>query len=434
MENSNNANHTSLNSSDNLGTYNNMAVSNINSHVVDKSILNDKRIEINEKNDSNKIYITMHYSFIKFLICKNKKYIINNNDYVVNIQDKEFNIIKNELNSAKNLLDNISQDEYYNISRQLDEYRTMKKIISSRYKMQIVTNASLKMYELISQMYLINKNKINAFCNAELPGGFIIAINHYLKTMYDSSVFRWLASSYISNNTLGDTYGIYENNKENWIMDENMNGDITNMDNILKIVKIVKSKFPNGVDIYTSDAGLDVSSDYNKQEEQTLELNYSQVLIGLLTLAKKGMLITKQFTFFTQFNRSLIYLLSFLFEELYITKPSTSRPINSEIYIVGKYFKGISNELHEYLLTKINSINPHIPLIINEVNNNLLKIAKEIYIDIQSNHIKLAYDIFSNNKEVNINYNTIQNEWIENNPIFPINKKYYIKFNSQKKY
>jgi uncharacterized protein YbgA (DUF1722 family) len=409
-------------------------IPDINDHIITTSPQGSKDIQDSKDSEGSKdkrVLIDVHYTFLKYPINKIRKYTVNSNDYEIFIQDSEFNKVKNELNTAKDLLDTLSPEKYCSISRQLDEYRTMKRLVSSKYKMQIVTNASLKMYELIIQMHLINKNTINAFCNAELPGGFIIAINHYLKTMYESSVFRWLASSYVSSNALGDTYGIYENNRNNWIMDDSMNGDITKMSNILEIVKRVRSKFINGVDIYTSDAGLDVSSDYNKQEEQTLELNYCQVLIGLLVLAKNGTLVTKQFTFFTQFNRSLITLLTFLFEELYITKPSTSRPINSEIYIIGKCFKGITSVLRNYLLSKINSINPSVPLIMADAVESLLRISKEIYIDVQAKHIKLAHDIITNDKEINIDYNIVQSEWLTNNPMYPINKRYYIKSNAK---
>ena len=59
------------------------------------------------------------------------------------------------------------------------------------------------MYELINQMELLNNKNgdclpsINAFCNAELPGAFIIAINHFMRTKCISSEFDWIASSYL---------------------------------------------------------------------------------------------------------------------------------------------------------------------------------------------------------------------------------------------
>ena len=45
----------------------------------------------------------------------------------------------------------------------------------------------------------------------------------------------------------------------------------------------------------------------------------------------------------------LLWIISLLYDELIITKPYTSRPANSEKYVIGKGFKGISDELLDKL-------------------------------------------------------------------------------------
>jgi hypothetical protein len=343
------------------------------------------------------------------------------------VESKESNFVdlNNKLNYTKSKLDVIPKDKYGYIARKLDVYNSIIKTIYTKYKMQVVTNASLKMYEIINQMKLINTNTLNVFCNAELPGSFIVTINHYLKTMFDKPILRWLANSYLDG--LDDRYGIYKYNKDNWIMNENMNGDITSKDNLLYIVETVCNKFPKGVNLYTSDVGKHIS-DYNKEEVESLDTNYCQILIGLMTLSKGGCMVTKQFTFFTPFNRSLITLLSSLFEELFITKPATSRPINSEIYIVGKRFLGIDVELCKYLISRIDCIDGNIPLINNLLDSQLFNISKEIY-SVQIQTIEYAYDIFCTGKirEFNPDYSKEHDKWLEVNPIKPIHSKDYIK-------
>jgi hypothetical protein len=44
---------------------------------------------------------------------------------------------------------------------------------------------------------------------------------------------------------------------------------------------------------------------------------------------------------YTKLTVKLIYLITVLYEEVYIYKPLTSRPANSEKYIIAKNFKGI---------------------------------------------------------------------------------------------
>jgi len=370
--------------------------------------------------------------FIKFRINPVSDYIINNdNIHQNNVQDNDFINIRTRLNMAKSLLDEIPEKDYSCISQKLDAFKPMKHTLAYKYRIQTVTNATLKIYELVTQMNLIKSNKISVFCNAELPGNFIIGINHYMQTMHKNAVFRWVASSYLSEKgTLGDHYGILEYNKNNWLMDKQMNGDITDKDNIIELSNRVLKRFPKGVDLYTSDAGFDVSNNYNEQEEQTLILNYGQVLSGLLTLTIGGSLVTKQFTYFTPFNKSLITLLSNLFDELYVTKPVTSRPLNSEIYIVGINFKGISDTLKEYLINKMPYIDPDIPLILYDLTDDLLISVDYIYSQ-QIKYILQVYDTYASGDNTSklIDHKSIQEKWLNDNPIYPIDKLKYIPYN-----
>jgi cap2 methyltransferase len=248
--------------------------------------------------------------------------------------------------------------------------------------MLISTNASLKMYELITQMRLIacesgGLGRVRAFCNAELPGAFIVAINHYVKTMCPETNLDWVGSSYYpeaaaasgESTILGDHYGIYAGNRDRWLMgpppnampvgatsEPPLTGDLTDADVVAALADAVHMRFgvaPTGTSLYTSDAGIDVSADFNREEELTALLNYGQVLCGLLALAPGGDFVTKQFTFFTPFSRSLIALLAALFDEMYVVKPLTSRPANSEIYLVGKGFRGVDRALADALLDRL---------------------------------------------------------------------------------
>lgn len=51
-------------------------------------------------------------------------------------------------------------------------------------------------------------------------------------------------------------------------------------------------------------------------------------------------MVTKQYTFFKWGNISISAILTNLFRKVYITKPISSRPANSETYIVGIDYQG----------------------------------------------------------------------------------------------
>jgi DNA-directed RNA polymerase II subunit RPB2 len=284
-----------------------------------------------------------------------------------------FTIINDSVNSAQKPFDDIQEKKMKELSALFDPYVNLRRTLSNRYGFPFATNATIKMYELINEMQLIDCNKpVKVFCDAELPGAFIVSINHFVKTTCPSSTsFDWLGSSYYpesasekGNTTiLKDKYELYKYNRTHWLMgpkpnamppnSQDTSGDLMSVDSIKKLVNGVKQRFITGATLSTSDAGIDISDDYSKQESKTSLLNFGQVLAAILSLEIGGNLVTKQFMFNSPFSRSLIALVAFLFEESYVTKPLSSRQANSEVYIVGKNFRGIDQTLTDGLLERL---------------------------------------------------------------------------------
>jgi len=318
---------------------------------------------------------------------------------------KAFRELDEQLSAAKGAMDPITADpdnaeDLRLILFHMDLYRGLKRQIRTSYNGQIVTNAWLKLYEILSQLKIVETIQpgqqfgvMPVFSNAELPGGFISAINHYVVTIPMLS-HDWVASSLYAeeeNTALGDQYGLYENNKTKWLMnpqekeiveedhrgrDETCghcphimsyrnNGDVTRADNIVNLAARSRCILHNrdGVLLYTADAGLDINQDYANQEILNLKVHYGQALAGILALAEGGALIVKHYTFNHPFTISLIVYLSQIFKKLTITKPVTSRPSNSEVYLIGYQFLGISREDREILLNRLENFNLDVPLI-----------------------------------------------------------------------
>ncbi|VBB31059.1 unnamed protein product [Acanthocheilonema viteae] len=119
-------------------------------------------------------------------------------------------------------------------------------------------------------------------------------------------------------------------------------GDVTKPDNITSFEEIVKRGTNNvGVDLVMADGGFCVDQQENIQEILSKRLYLCQFLIGISALRVKvrntgsgGKFVCKLFDIFTPFSIGLIYLMYFAFERISIHKPNTSRPANSERYIV----------------------------------------------------------------------------------------------------
>ena len=261
------------------------------------------------------------------------------------------------------------QDPYYAMTTikpsfqklmyQYDIFNHMKRTLKDRG--QRVSNAWLKLYELIHQYKLIDEGQsVVHFDNAAFPGSFILAANHYAKTVGKARKYTWYASSWIGGG-LDDEYHMYKKHPNHWLMNTTTNdGNVNDIDN----QRQWETKLRHTVTLYTSDLGFATGKDgdYTLQEDAHVQPNIGQILSGILTLAPGGHMVTKQYTFFNTLNISLYAILTNLFEDVYISKPATSRPANSESYIVAKRFKGpfkkgtIEDRLVQLIIQKISTV------------------------------------------------------------------------------
>jgi 23S rRNA U2552 (ribose-2'-O)-methylase RlmE/FtsJ len=93
-------------------------------------------------------------------------------------------------------------------------------------------------------------------------------------------------------------------------------------------------RFGSSIDFLTADGGFDFSEDFNKQEQKILPLLFAQIAYAVCLQKRGGVFVLKMFDCFSPASMDLMYLLSSLYEKVYITKPQTSRYANSERYIV----------------------------------------------------------------------------------------------------
>lgn len=201
---------------------------------------------------------------------------------------------------------------------------------------------SRSFFKLIEIFYCVQLNKtienktINTMHLAEAPGGFIEAIHYYAKqnnTHIDSCVGLSL-HGVKSNTPSWNTY--YMNTLRNTTIEQGVNNcDLTNFDNYLYII----NKYQPMYDIITADGGFDFSCDFNNQETLSQPLLISEMLYAVSLQKPGGMFILKMFDCFTKLSAEIIYILSSFYDKIYIYKPNTSRPANSEKYIICKNFK-----------------------------------------------------------------------------------------------
>jgi 23S rRNA U2552 (ribose-2'-O)-methylase RlmE/FtsJ len=196
------------------------------------------------------------------------------------------------------------------------------------------------MIEILNGYNFNFSDTITSFHLAEGPGGFIEALNYIRNNPKDI---------YYGMTLINDDKETPKWNKCEYYLNQNPHikidygsdgtGNLYNLENLLYVNKY----FSNSIDFITADGGFDFSIDFNKQEETSLNLIFSEICFAMMMQKKGGSFILKVFDTFSLASFEMIYLLSYLYEEVYIMKPSTSRPANSEKYIICLRFRMIPN-------------------------------------------------------------------------------------------
>ena len=381
----------------------------------------NKMITIN-----NKLYSSINLLSYQFLNYED------NNIELYKIKNKFLNLnkIALNLNQIKRAIDTRNYKKWQYITFQLDNFKSLGNYITKNYdviknKNYEISNAFLKMYELLITYPLINNNKLKSFHFCEAPGMFIIALNHFINTKTNITDWEWYGNTLTieeSKTALNDNYNLIKNNKNKWL-----NGDIR-----INIDKFKKQL--NEVDLITSDCGIFVEPhEYNKYEEKISDIEFAQFFNLLNLLKKGGSGILKTFIpLELASNVCIIYFLTTVFEKVYISKPITSRPNNSEIYIVCINYSGVEQNILNDLRKLLDNFDPNIQWIKN-IPETFIKQLEDYIIDITRQQISYLLNIFyfiDNEKELH------KLKIISSNKSKNVNNKYWIdkfKFESNKK-
>jgi len=228
---------------------------------------------------------------------------------------------------------------------------------------------------------------------AEAPGGFI-------KNILDNSKSAKIyANSLISMNTDIPTWkNIISNNINVDILTGSDNtGDICKLYNINNIIETIG---PHKCDIITADGGIDFSNNYNNQELDSYYLILCEIYLAIQLQKLNGTFILKIFDIFYYKTIQLLFILNLFYDNVYIAKLNTSRPSNSEKYIICKNFRtdrsDILNKIKSSIINKKLDIFVPIKFILNIYKYNYS------FVNLQINNINNTIDLI-NTKHNNSN-------------------------------
>ncbi len=377
------------------------------------------------------------------------------------------NIWRDLIRSIINPYELISPSSTYNsIHDEKTKKFTVRSIIEWPSGEQIISRAFYKLYEILHKFpeLISNKNGITCLSIGESPGGFIQALIKYRKnnsktddvyigiskTDYDNSKEK-KETTWMSRNKKTEEYlKIYDDlDIVHYIPDTELtldknsvhliggtierkpktevdrsNDRIGNIfyEDTLNLIKEIKADFITadggqtiGVDSDEeqpkSDVAITDSASLKYEQEIThYQLIYAEIYYALNCQNINGSFILKIFDIITDTTVHFIAILKHYYNSVSLYKPYTSRPANSEKYVICKGFKGITDvELNTYreLFLKFYTVDenqylsqvlilPDTAEIINtikEFNNTFMKLeADNIELGIQfgKNYLTLA--------------------------------------------
>lgn len=314
----------------------------------------------------------------------------------------------------------------------MNPYKSLRNILKSKYGAETVTNAWIKMYELLNMFpnLIESKQTIKTFHLCEAPGAFISALNHYLDNK--SQKLDWYAQTLRpiitdtdgTNTALDDHFGLIQRYPNRWIFGDPMgdvSGDITHS----AIIRYYSLNM-RGIDFMTADAGLMSNpNELNEQEAYLGKINMGQILCILSCLSIGKSAIFKTFLPMTEpLTISMMYLVTLVFDSVTITKPSTSHRNNSEIYVILMGYRGVSMPMLDILYKLLDDVKiTSKTLLMHQIDKLFFKSymkINEYFVNQQIKTLCTSYYYYYHLNELEYfqkkNIGCVK-KWLESNPI-----------------
>ena len=227
-------------------------------------------------------------------------------------------------------------------------------------KRKPLSRSYFKMWEILHDFQVVSKNSPSPLVSAHLaegPGGFIESLCDYIRS-YDIPCQTIHGITLLSQDKKIPNWKIGHSLLKDFPISindpNNNNGDLYDIENIDKFVASIGDSKCSFV---TADGGFDFSKDFNNQETSFYRLLLCEIYTALCIQRIGGTFVVKVFDLFQEDTLKLLACCKLFYDEMYVLKPNTSRPANSEKYLIFKTFTGVKTneqiQIHEELRKQI---------------------------------------------------------------------------------
>lgn len=272
---------------------------------------------------------------------------------LLEMNDDMMKMITSYKNKITPYYNNKTWDKYKKVSNEYELVFTTPNTKGNVSLYNPVSRSFFKMWEMLQDFtkdIIKGDPKIPMKCLflAEGPGGFLEAMMKYRDNKQDhyygmtlkpenKTVPEWKLKKF-ETSCISTLYGV------------DNTGNLYNLENTHYLSKTLGA---NSMDLVTADGGFDFSSDFNAQEDLSTRLIRCETYCALHMLKEGGAYILKIYDMFHHHTLHLFSILKACFTKIYIVKPLTSRPANSEKYLVCCGFKPSIGEEYIDILKNI---------------------------------------------------------------------------------
>ena len=253
--------------------------------------------------------------------------------------NKELTCWKNKLNYNK----------HWDTAKRISN--TYEFIFSSGYtrinlvKKKPLSRAYFKLWEILHDFDIIQNTTDHGIKTAHIadgPGGFIECVCDYCE-QYNIPSEQLYGITLKSTDRKIPNWKISKNYLNNFPINLN-EGNIYDLNVVQDFVEYVGR---GSIEFVTADGGFDFSADFNNQEKQSYKLMFCEIFMALQLQKLGGHFLLKVFDLFSTETITLLACCSIFYETTLFIKPNTSRPANSEKYILFQNFTGMNTSEQE---------------------------------------------------------------------------------------
>lgn len=230
---------------------------------------------------------------------------------------------------------NHSWDHYKKLSNEFEFVFTSNTCFPSSSPYTPVSRSFFKLWEMLHDFRAemsIDRPMCVAFL-AEGPGGFVEAFFRF-RQQEDRKDDRMFGMTLHSADRKVPTWRISHEIQHHMQVCKGVDGtgSLYNPHNVQCLIDMIGA--PNSCDLITADGGFDFSYDFNNQEIISQKLLAAEVHAALRMQREGGTFVLKIYDVSTPETIGTINVLLECYADVYVVKPLTSRPANSEKYVV----------------------------------------------------------------------------------------------------